>query len=234
MSKKKTVKGVTSVVKHLSHIDQEVAKYGASMVQSLAVEAAEEAQNHIMKVGFDQNFTQRYGPEAIAREVGAAKISDTSWGVVAPVNTKTYQMAENMYFAEYGAGIMRDRHIPAPVSKKDWITVTVAGGKRGVKKRSFKVNGNGHGTLWAYKTTPNDMAKDATTQQHITNSDYPVRFLTTSGWLGVTDRSKPLHYMKHARAWLRKNGAEKAKKSLQTVLYRRYKERKSIDNEGEE
>lgn len=205
MSKKRGVRGTTRVVKDLNNINKKVTKWGASMVQTLAVEAAEEAKKHIMEVGKDPNFTQRFGIESIASEVGAAKISDTRWGVIAPVNHKTYEMAENMYFAEYGAGIMQEGITPTPITK-------------GVYSKKFGT------VIWRYGTTAKDEAPTKETDEKsrvIGAKSLPFKYKTkTRGWIGVTDRSKPLHYMQHARTWLRNNGAKQAKKSLQTVLYR--------------
>lgn len=205
MSKKRTVRGTTRVVKDLNNINKKVAKWGASMVQTLAVEAAEEAKKHIRAVGKDPNFTQKAGVEAIADEVGAVKISDIRWAVAAPTKHKTYEMAENMYFAEYGAGIMQEGISPTPIPK-------------GVYSKKFNT------VIWRYRTTADDEAPTKETDAKsrvIGATSLPFKYKTkTRGWVGVTDRSKPLHYMQHARSWLRNNGAKQARKSLQTVLYR--------------
>lgn len=219
MSKSK-VSGRTQIVKHLRNIDKQLAEHGKSMVQSLAYEAAAEARLHIMEQA-DTDFTQKYGPEAIASEVQAAKISDKSWGIIAPAKTKTHQMAENMYYAEYGAGILRDtRVVPAPEPKGEFITVSTDENT----KRSWKTVQKDGSVIWSYNTTAKDMATTNGTK-------FPIKYLTPTGWQGITNRSKPLHYMAHARSWLRKNGAEKAKKSLQTILYRKRIERKESEEE---
>lgn len=204
MSKKRTVSGTTRVVKDLNNINKKVAKWGASMVQTLAVEAAKEAQTHIVIVGKDPNFTQWAGVDAIANEVGAVKISDTRWAVAAPTKHKTYEMAENMYFAEYGAGIMQEDITPTPITK-------------GVYSKRFGT------VIWRYWTTDKDEAptKETDSKSRVIGAkSLPFKYRAKTGWKGVTDRSKPLHYMQHARTWLRKNGAKQARKSLQTVLYR--------------
>ena len=74
---------------------------------------------------------------------------------------------------------------------------------------------------WTYKTTPPDSAPVAKKRG---DRKIPYKWWTkTKVWRGMTDRSRPAHYMAAARRYIRKNWNSHVRKAINTVIYRRAK-----------
>ena len=126
----------------------------------------------------------------LVNEIGVKEMP-SGYAVAAPVKHTDKGTAENMYYAEYGAGIMAE--------------------------------GGDSNTIepWIYKTTYLDSAPVATKKG---NRKIPYKWWTkTKGWLGITDRSRPAHYMAAARRYIRNNWNSHFRKAINTVIYRRAK-----------
>lgn len=221
MSKKKKNKviGRTALVKSLNNLNYVVAKECESSVKGLMLDAEKETRDYFRNAANDPLFTQRYGV-GMSEEIAAVRMSGKSWALIAPAKTKTYQMAENMYFAEYGAG----KTTPNPAS--NWVKnvgepIVIEDAKNNVKR--YLPNNDASAPKWVYKTTSADKNP----------RKYWVTTKNCQQLIGVTDYSKPIGYMAHARRWLRNNGAEYMSKRVQTTLYRYKKRGSTTQSEGE-
>ena len=183
----KNVRGRTAVVANLKRIDNGVIIAAKNATQQLAIEASYEAKMRLAMAAAQPDFTQRFG-ERLVNEIGVKEMP-SGYAVAAPVKYTDKGTAENMYYAEYGAGIMAE------------------GGDSNTSEP------------WIYKTTPLDSAPVATKKG---NRKIPYKWWTkTKGWLGMTDRSRPAHYMAAARRYIRKNWNSRFRKAINTVIYRR-------------
>ena len=183
----KNVRGRTAVVANLKRIDDGVIIAAKNATQLLALEAADEAKFRLMIASIRPDFTQRFG-DTLVNEIGVKEMP-SGYAVAAPVKHTDKGTAENMYYAEYGAGIMAE------------------GGDSNTSEP------------WIYKTTYLDSAPVATKKG---NRKIPYKWWTkTKGWLGMTDRSRPAHYMAAARRYIRKNWNSRFRKAINTVIYRR-------------
>ena len=101
------------------------------------------------------------------------------------------------------------------------------------------MGGDGHknGGVWKYHTTYLDSARTVETDEKsrvIGSRALPYKYhLATKGWVGVTDRSKPAHYMAAARRYLRKNWKQYFQEAINTTIYRDYKAVSGGDGEEE-
>lgn len=198
----KYVRNRVAVLNNLKRIDSEMPIALRSATAKLADSACDVAKAQLARVASDQEFTQKFGAKLVD-EIGVIK-TRSGYAIAAPYKHASKDTAENMYYAEYGAGILAE-------------------------------GGDSKGTdVWKYHTTYLDPARTVETdsKSRVRGSrKLPYKYqLATRGWVGVTDRSKPAHYMAAARRFIRANWRSRFRQSINTVLYRKAKE----TDEGEE
>ena len=192
----KYVRNRVAVVKNLKRIGNKIPPAIDSAIEKLAWRAVEVAKDRLLNVAGDSDFTQKFGI-TLVDEIGA-KQTRNGIAIVSPYKHTDKATAENMYYAEYGAGILTE-------------------------------GGDGHkdGGVWKYHTTYLDSARTVETDSKsrvIGSRALPYKYhLATKGWIGVTDRSKPAHYMAAARRYLRKNWKQYFQEAINTTIYRDYK-----------
>lgn len=182
----KFVKGTTKVVKSLERLDQDIVEAAGNSIQQLGQDAVTEAKNQLALVANTVGFTQKYGLNLVD-EIGLRK-TPTGYEVAAPVHNTTESVAENMYFAEHGAGAYGARR------------------------------------TWRYRTTPADPSpvREIDSRSRVKGSRIPPYkyFSPTKGWIGVTNWSKPAHYMRRARIFIRRNWNKYFSRNINTAIYR--------------
>lgn len=82
----------------------------------------------------------------------------------------------------------------------------------------------GSRNVWRYKTTPADPSpvREIDSRSRVKGSRNPPYkyFSPMKGWVGVTNWSKPAHYMRRARTFIRKNWNKYFSRAINTAIYR--------------
>lgn len=200
----KYVRNRVAVVNNLKRIDSKIPPAVNGAIQNLGYEAVDVAKSQLLRVATDSEFTQKFGIKLVD-EIGLVEARN-GINIITPYKHHSKDTAENMYYAEYGAGILAE------------------GGDSVTQEE------------WQYHTTYLDPARTLQVDSKsrvIGSRRLPYKyFLKTKGWVGVTDRSKPAHYMAAARRFIRKNWKQYLTRSINTVIYRKAREEKS-DGETE-
>lgn len=205
----KYVRNRVAVVKNLLRLSELVPVYIDDELSNLALDAVEVAKDTLMEVALDEDFTQKFGT-SLVNEIGAKKTRN-GIAIVTPYLHFEKDTAQNMYYAEYGAGILAE----GGDGQKD-------------KTKAYE---------WKYHTTYLDSARTVYVDEKsrvIGSRQPPYKYyLKTKGWVGVTDRSKPAHYMEAARRYLRKNWKPHFQKAVNTVIYRTFREKTTYPKSDE-
>lgn len=77
---------------------------------------------------------------------------------------------------------------------------------------------------WRYPTTPADPSpiRELDSRSRVSGSRIPPYkyFSPKKGWIGVTNWSKPAHYMRRARIFIRRNWNKYFSRNINTAIYR--------------
>lgn len=189
MKTKRLVKGDLDVLNRLNELDRIMStKVPKDFLDEIANGALKTAQDTILQA----DHTQKYG-DTLANQVSVVREGENKIAVFAPSNRLDLEMRNQMYFLEYGAGIQSE-------------------------KFRYKTN-----KIWFYPSLSYDkspLVDEDKIGSMITQSksggktEISAHFERKGKFVGFTNISKPVGYMKEARRYIQKNARGQLKEAV--------------------
>lgn len=213
MAKTRYVKPITNkTLKALNAIGDNVSEYVAISLKEMAYKAQEVAQDRLKETYGET--TQELTPQEAASQIGVAvegkiprghKYNRYTATVYAPIDKK---YANSMVYLEYGAGLGNTKRKPVKNKYGADVWMFPVSGEQKQRMRMFRTKGL---AMQIYKGNL-ELGKPAVFEANFKGNKY----------MGITNKSQRVGYMKHARMFLLQKARANTIKNINLALRRPY------------